>query len=102
VAAGDGGMIQVDLNGFRLGYPPIGSHPTLLGQIRLTSHIRLHYMGARPRTAGPWHRPAAPRRRRAHGEADWAKLMILPKSRIQIRKPFSFSNLFYKLQINLN
>jgi hypothetical protein len=36
------------------------------------------------------------------GEAGWATLKIQPKSRIQIRKHFSFSKLFYKLQINLN
>jgi hypothetical protein len=40
--------------------------------------------------------------RRACGETDWAAPKIQPKSRIQIRNSFSFSNLFYKLQINLN
>jgi hypothetical protein len=39
---------------------------------------------------------------RARGKAGWAAPMIQPKSRIQIRNSFSFSNLFYKLQINLN
>jgi hypothetical protein len=39
---------------------------------------------------------------RARGEASWAAPKIQPKSRIQIRKHFSFSKLFYKLQINLN
>jgi hypothetical protein len=38
----------------------------------------------------------------ARGEAGWAELRFRPKSRIQIRKPFSFSKLFYKVQINLN
>jgi hypothetical protein len=38
---------------------------------------------------------------RARGEAGWAAPKIHPKSWIQIRNPFSFSNLFYKLQINL-
>jgi hypothetical protein len=37
---------------------------------------------------------------RACGEAGWAEPRIRPKSRIQIRKHFSFSKLFYKLQIN--
>jgi hypothetical protein len=36
------------------------------------------------------------------GEAGWVTPKIQPKSRIQIRKHFSFSKLFYKLQINLN
>jgi hypothetical protein len=35
-------------------------------------------------------------------EAGWAALKIRPNSRIQIRKHFSFSKPFYKLQINLN
>jgi hypothetical protein len=38
----------------------------------------------------------------ARGEAGCAAPKIRPKSRIQIRKYFSFSKLFYKLQINLN
>jgi hypothetical protein len=38
----------------------------------------------------------------ARGEADWATLLIQPKHRIQLRNSLSFSNLFYKLQINLN
>jgi hypothetical protein len=37
-----------------------------------------------------------------HGAGRLATLKIRPKSRIQIRISFSFSNLFYKLQINLN
>jgi hypothetical protein len=36
---------------------------------------------------------------RAHWEAGWAAPKIWPRSRIQIRKHFSFSKLFYKLQI---
>jgi hypothetical protein len=36
------------------------------------------------------------------GEAGWAALKIRPKSQFQIRNSFSFSNLFYKLQMNLN
>jgi hypothetical protein len=39
---------------------------------------------------------------RARGEASWATLLIQPKHRIQLRNYLSFSNLFYKLQINLN
>jgi hypothetical protein len=39
---------------------------------------------------------------RTRGEAGWAEPTIQPKSQIQIRKPFSFSKLFYKLQINSN
>jgi hypothetical protein len=38
----------------------------------------------------------------ARGEAGEAEPRIRPKSQIQIRKPFSFSKVFYKLQINLN
>jgi hypothetical protein len=34
--------------------------------------------------------------------AGWAAPKIRPKSRIQFRNSFSFSNLIYKLQINLN
>jgi hypothetical protein len=36
------------------------------------------------------------------GGGGWAPPKIRPRSRIQIRKHFSFSKLFYKLQINLN
>jgi hypothetical protein len=39
---------------------------------------------------------------RARGEADWATPWIRPKCRFLNKKFFSFSNLFYKLQINLN
>jgi hypothetical protein len=39
---------------------------------------------------------------RVRGEAGWAEPRFRPKSRIQIRKSFYFSKLFYKLQINLN
>jgi hypothetical protein len=45
---------------------------------------------------------ARPRIRWAAVTVGWAAPKIRPKSRIQIRNPFSFSNIFYKLQINLN
>jgi hypothetical protein len=38
---------------------------------------------------------------RTHAEAGWAAPKIWPNIRILIRNSFSFSNLFYKLQINL-
>jgi hypothetical protein len=44
----------------------------------------------------------APVNRWATTLAGWAAPKIQPKSQIQIRKHFSFSKLFYKLQINLN
>jgi hypothetical protein len=62
---------------------------------------RTRYAGAHPLNTGPRHGPAGPRRPRSHGEAGWAEPRFRPKSRIQIRKPFSFSKLFYKLQVNL-
>jgi hypothetical protein len=73
------------------------SDPVLSGQTHLTGRIRLRYVGVHPRTVGPRRRPAWPRRPRARGEAGWAELRIHPKSRIQIRKHYSFSKLFYKL-----
>jgi hypothetical protein len=38
----------------------------------------------------------------ARGETGWAAPKIQPKSQFEVRNSFSFSNLFYKLQINLN
>jgi hypothetical protein len=53
-------------------------------------------------SAGLRRRAAGPRRPRASGEAGWAAPWIQPKCRFLNKKLFSFSNLFYKLQINLN
>jgi hypothetical protein len=39
---------------------------------------------------------------RAQGEASWAVPWIQPKCRFLNKNFFPFSNLFYKLQINLN
>jgi hypothetical protein len=39
---------------------------------------------------------------RTPGGVSWAALWIQPKRRFLNKKLFSFSNLFYKLQINLN
>jgi hypothetical protein len=80
----------------------MGSDPVLSGQIRLTGQIRLPYEGVCPWNTRPRHLPAGARRPRAHREAGWAVSKIRPNSRIQIRKHFSFSKPFYKLQINLN
>jgi hypothetical protein len=57
--------------------------------------IRLCYAGARPRTTGP-------RMPRAREEASWAEPGSQPKSLRKLENPFSFSKLFYKLEINLN
>jgi hypothetical protein len=53
-------------------------------------------------SAGLRHRLARPRRLRAHGEAGWAVPWFQPNCRFLNKKFFSFSNLFYKLQINFN
>jgi hypothetical protein len=53
-------------------------------------------------SAGPRRHPAGPRRPRTRGEAGWAAPWIRRKCRFLNKKFFSFLNLFYKLQINLN
>jgi hypothetical protein len=80
----------------------------LLGRIRryrvklgLTGQIRLHYVVCAHEPLGHGASQLG-HAGRARGEAGWAAPKIRPKSRIQIRKHFSFSKLFYKLQINLN
>jgi hypothetical protein len=45
---------------------------------------------------------SAGQRRRVRGEVGWAAPWIRPKCWFLNKKLFSFSNLFYKLQINLN
>jgi hypothetical protein len=47
-------------------------------------------MGACPRTAGPWHRPAGPHSPHAREEAGWAEPGIQPKSLRKLENPFSF------------
>jgi hypothetical protein len=96
------------LNGYELGFgsglSPNGSDTALSGRTRVngSDSDSASLRGACPRTTMPWRWTAGPRRSCACGEAGWATPKIRPQSRIQIRKHFSFSDMFYKLPINFN
>jgi hypothetical protein len=68
----------------------------------LLGRVWIRYVVRARESAGPWRRPAGPRRPHARGEVGWAAPWIRPKCQFLNKKFFSFSNLFYKLQINLN
>jgi hypothetical protein len=68
----------------------------------LLGRVLIRYAVRARESARLWHRPVGPRRTRVRGEAGWAAPWIQPNCQFLNKKFFSFSNLFYKLQINLN
>jgi hypothetical protein len=68
----------------------------------LSGQVWIRYVVRASESVRPQRRSVGPRRPRTRGEADWAAPWIWLKCRFLNKKFFSFSNLFYKLQINLN
>jgi hypothetical protein len=77
-----------------------GQVSLLSGQTCLTGRVRLRHVDFALASHGTAVPPAGPRRPPARCPAGPRR--IRPEADFQLRNSFSFSNLFYKLQINLN